>query len=195
MRQETRGHRPSQVRIIGGVHRGRKLPVADAPGLRPTPDRVRETLFNWLGQNLQGWRCLDLFAGSGALGFEAMSRGAGAVVLVEQAVKVARSLEVAASLLRADTLSVVCADAFSYLARPSGQAWDLVFLDPPYGQGCLDRIMAPLLPHLAPGARLYVESEIPLPDDWHPFLTCVRRGKAGQVHYHLFVYEPSSGSA
>ena len=78
------GGRPSQVRIIGGKHRGRKLPVTDAPGLRPTPDRVRETLFNWLGQNLTGWHCLDLFAGSGALGFEAASRGAASVVLVEQ---------------------------------------------------------------------------------------------------------------
>ena len=105
--------RPNQVRIIGGRHRGRKLPVADAPGLRPTPDRVRETLFNWLGQNLNGWHCLDLFAGSGALGFEAASRGAASVVLVEQAPRVAKSLQIAADLLAEPGLRVVSGDALA----------------------------------------------------------------------------------
>ena len=99
--------RPNQVRVIGGKHRGRKLPVAEVPGLRPTPDRVRETLFNWLGQNLTGWHCLDLFAGSGALGFEAISRGAESVVLVEQSPKVAKSLQAAAALLKEPALRVV----------------------------------------------------------------------------------------
>lgn len=187
--------RPNQVRIIGGKHRGRKLPVADATGLRPTPDRVRETLFNWLGQNLTGWHCLDLFAGSGALGFEAISRGAESVVLVEQSAKVARSLHAAATLLNETGLRVVCADALAYLARPAAVPLDLVFLDPPYGQGWLDRIIMPLLPHLAAGARLYLESEQPLPEHPAPALTCIRQGKAGQVHYHLYVYEPSTGQA
>jgi 16S rRNA (guanine966-N2)-methyltransferase len=185
--------RPSQVRIIGGAHRGRKLPVADAPGLRPTPDRVRETLFNWLGQNLSGWHCLDLFAGSGALGFEAASRGAASVVLVEQAPRVAKGLQAAADLLADPGVQVVCADALAYLSRPAlaaGPKLDLVFLDPPYGQGWLDRIIMPLLPHLAEGARLYLESEQPLPDSLLPGLGCIRQGKAGQVHYHLYVYEP-----
>lgn len=185
--------RPSQVRIIGGKHRGRKLPVTDAPGLRPTPDRVRETLFNWLGQTLSGWHCLDLFAGSGALGFEALSRGAASVVLVEQAPRVAKGLQAAAELLADPGLRVVCADALAYLSRPAGapgEKLDLVFLDPPYGQGWLDRIIMPLLPHLAPGARLYVESELALPEQLVPDLCCIRRGKAGQVHYHLYVYEP-----
>jgi 16S rRNA (guanine966-N2)-methyltransferase len=185
--------RPSQVRIIGGTHRGRKLPVADAPGLRPTPDRVRETLFNWLGQNLSGWHCLDLFAGSGALGFEASSRGAASVVLVEQAPRVAKGLQAAADLLADPGLRVVCADALAYLSRPSlpeGAKLDLVFLDPPYGQGYLDRIIMPLIPHLAEGARLYLESEQPLPDMLLPGLMCIRQGKAGLVHYHLYAYEP-----
>lgn len=188
--------RPSQVRIIGGKHRGRKLPVADAPGLRPTPDRVRETLFNWLGQNLTGWRCLDLFAGSGALGFEAASRGAESVVLVEQSPRVAQGLQAAAALLNEPGLHVVCADAMAYLGKPhaSSAPLDLVFLDPPYGQGWLDRIIMPLLPHLASGARLYIESEQPLPEQLAPGLSCIRQGKAGQVHYHLYVYEPSNSS-
>lgn len=187
--------RPNQVRIIGGRHRGRKLPVADAPGLRPTPDRVRETLFNWLGQNLSGWHCLDLFAGSGALGFEAASRGAASVVLVERASAVAQTLQSSAALLKEPALQVVCTDALSYLAKPVAQKLDLVFLDPPYGQGWLDQIIMPLLPHLASDARLYIESEQPLPENLAPGLTCIRQGLAGQVHYHLYAYEFSSGSA
>lgn len=185
--------RPNQVRIIGGKHRGRKLPVADAPGLRPTPDRVRETVFNWLGQNLTGWHCLDLFAGSGALGFEAASRGAASVVLVEQSAAVARGLQAAAALLKEPALSVVCADALTYLKKPL-QRLDLVFVDPPYGQGWLDRIIMPLLPHLAEDARLYVEAESALPDTLAPGLHCLKRGQAGQVHYHLYSFETSAGS-
>ena len=186
--------RPNQVRIIGGKHRGRKLPVADAPGLRPTPDRVRETLFNWLGQNLTGWHCLDLFAGSGALGFEAASRGAASVVLVEQSSAVARGLQAAAELLKEPALSVVCADALAYLKKPL-RPLDLVFVDPPYGQGWLDRIIMPLLPHLADDARLYVEAESALPDVLAPGVHCLKRGQAGQVHYHLYSFETSTGSA
>jgi 16S rRNA (guanine966-N2)-methyltransferase len=181
----------NQVRIIGGRHRGRKLVVADAPGLRPTPDRVRETLFNWLGQNLSGWHCLDLFAGSGALGFEAASRGAAESILVEQSVPVARCLQSAANTLGDPAVRVLCVDALAYLKRPvspAGQQLDLVFLDPPYGQGWLDRIIMPLLPHLAEDARLYIESEQSLPENLATGLTCLRRGHAGQVHYHLYAY-------
>lgn len=185
----------NQVRIIGGRHRGRKLIVADAPGLRPTPDRVRETLFNWLGQNLTGWHCLDLFAGSGALGFEAASRGAAEAILVEQVAPVARCLQAAAHTLGDPAVRVVCADALAYLKRPVSpvsQRLDLVFLDPPYGQGWLDRIIMPLLPHLADDARLYIEAEQALPDALAPGLICLRRGYAGQVHYHLYAYSPES---
>ena len=193
--QRAAGGRPSQVRVIGGRHRGRKLPVADAPGLRPTPDRVRETLFNWLGQDLAGWHCLDLFAGSGALGFEAASRGAASVTLVEQAPRVAKSLQAAAKLLEEPGLQVICTDALTYLARSAAEPLDLVFLDPPYGQGWLDRIIMPLLPHLADGARLYMESEQPLPEQPAPGLSRIKQGKAGQVHYHLYAYALPTGSA
>lgn len=186
--------RPNQVRIIGGSHRGRKLPVADAPGLRPTPDRVRETLFNWLGQHLRGWHCLDLFAGSGALGFEAASRGAASVVLVEQVAHVAKGLQRAADLLADPGVKVVCDDALGYLARQKSGALNLVFLDPPYGQGWLDRIIMPLLPHLAAGARVYIESEQALPAQLAPGLSCIKQGHAGQVHYHLYDYTPPTGS-
>ena len=191
------GGRPNQVRIIGGKHRGRKLTVAEAPGLRPTPDRVRETLFNWLGQNLTGWHCLDLFAGSGALGFEAASRGAASVVLVEQSARVAQNLKAGVATLNDPALQVVCADALAYLAKPrvGAEPLDLVFLDPPYGQGWLDRIIMPLLRHLAPGARLYVETEESLPEHLAPTLRCVRQGKAGMVHYHLYEYAPPEPSA
>jgi 16S rRNA (guanine966-N2)-methyltransferase len=182
--------RPHQVRIIGGRYRGRKLPVADAPGLRPTPDRVRETLFNWLGQNLTGWHCLDLFAGSGALGFEAASRGAASVILVEHAAPIARSLQKAADTLNDPALRVVCADALAFLKKPPATSpVDLVFLDPPYGQGWLDRVMMPLLPHLAADARLYIEAENDLPDRLLPGLDCLKRGHAGQVRYHLYAYD------
>lgn len=188
--------RPNQVRIIGGKHRGRKLPVADAPGLRPTPDRVRETLFNWLGQNLSGWHCLDLFAGSGALGFEAASRGAASVTLVEQSAAVARSLQGAADMLKDPAIRIICADALGFLTKSSAlPPLDLVFLDPPYGQGWLDRIIVPLLPCLADDARLYVEAESALPDALAPGLQCLKRGQAGQVHYHLYSFETSTGSA
>ena len=185
--------RPNQVRIIGGKHRGRKLPVADAPGLRPTPDRVRETLFNWLGQNLTGWHCLDLFAGSGALGFEAASRGAASVTLVEQSATVARSLQAGADMLKDPVVRVVCADALGFLTKLSVfPPMDLVFLDPPYGQGWLDRVIMPVLPRLAADARLYIEAEAALPDDLAPGLHCLRRGQAGQVHYHLYAYDTNT---
>lgn len=185
--------RTNQVRIIGGKHRGRKLPVADAPGLRPTPDRVRETLFNWLGQNLTGWHCLDLFAGSGALGFEAASRGAASVVLVEQSTSVVRGLQVAAGVLKDPAIRVVCADAVEFLKKSAAlPPLDLIFLDPPYGQGWLDRIMMQVLPLLASDARLYIEAETALPDRLAPGLICLRRGHAGQVHYHLYGYDTNT---
>ena len=110
---------PREVRIIGGEWKRSKLPVGLLPGLRPTPDRVRETLFNWLGADLSGWRCLDAFAGSGALGFEAASRGATAVVLLEREVRQARSLEASKLRLKADTLQVVATDALSWMRRSS----------------------------------------------------------------------------
>lgn len=185
----------SRIRITGGKWRSRLIAVADARGLRPTPDRVRETLFNWLGQDLTGQSCLDLFAGSGMLGFEAASRGAAKVTLVEQDQGVFAALRQNAQAFGSERLELIRSDALTFvqsaakLAAESAEAeqrrgrYDLIFLDPPYHQGWLMRI-EPFLPQLAnPGARLYVEAEhaIEALGPWHS----VRRGQAGQVFYHL----------
>ena len=174
------------VRIIGGQWRRRTLSFPDSEGLRPTPDRVRETLFNWLGQDLSGRSCLDLFAGSGALGFEAASRGAQRVVMVDSSPKVLASLAANARMLGAgERLEIVRADAVKFASslRSAGSRFDVLFLDPPYKQGWLDRL-APLLPQLltADGV-VYVEAEQGLEacGDWRT----VRHGRAGQVCYHL----------
>ena len=185
----------SRIRITGGQWRSRLIQVADAPGLRPTPDRVRETLFNWLGQKLDGLACLDLFAGTGALGFEAASRGAARVVLVEQHARSADGLRAVAGRLDALAVEVVQADAGRWVDRgAAGPRFDLVFLDPPFGQGWLARILPKLPTLLAPGARVYIESE----SAWEPAadaaplaLTVLRRARAGQVHYHLLEWTGS----
>lgn len=174
------------VRIVGGEWRRRVLRFPDAEGLRPTPDRVRETLFNWLGQDLAGLACLDLFAGSGALGFEAASRGAARVVMVEQAARVAASLRENARLLGAEgRVEIAQADAVKFASSlvQGGSRFDVVFLDPPYNKGWIDRLV-PLLPELLKDdGLLYVEAESALAacGSWQT----VRSGKAGQVFYHL----------
>ncbi len=175
----------ARIRITGGEWRSRLVQVADAPGLRPTPDRVRETLFNWLGQDLTDWQCLDLFAGSGVLGFECASRGAAAVTLVERDAGAFARLKANAATFGTDRLRPVRADAleFATAASQQGECYDLVLLDPPYGQGWLDKV-APLLPTLArPGMRVYAEAEhrIEALGDWRT----VKQGQAGQVFYHL----------
>jgi len=171
-----------RVRIIGGEHRGRRIAVADRPGLRPTPDRVRETLFNWLGQRLDGLICLDLFAGSGALGFEAASRGAARVVMVENDRTAFSSLENFRNLLNGKNIDLRFEDAFEYLRR-SEQQFDVVFLDPPFGQNALATALERLPARLAPGARVYVEAPEPveLPAPWRE----LRAARAGQVSYQL----------
>ena len=154
--------------------------MPDRPDLRPTPDRVRETLFNWLGQSLDGLACLDLFAGSGALGFEAASRGATRVVLVEQDRAVFDLLQKTRDQIGARQAEVVLDDAFAYLKR--AQAFDVVFLDPPFGQNALPAALAGLAQRLAPAARIYVEAERALEDEaWRE----IRRARAGQVSYQL----------
>ncbi len=172
----------SRIRITGGVWRSRLLSVAAIRGLRPTPDRVRETLFNWLGQNLSGLNCLDLFAGSGVLGFEAASRGANLVTLVEQDQRTFAALRHNADALGAVRLELVRADALEFLSRPP-RRYDVVFLDPPYGCGWLTRIEELLPRALDERAVIYAEAERGLEriGNW---LTC-KRGKAGKVHYHL----------
>ena len=171
-----------RVRIIGGAHRGRRIEVADRPGLRPTPDRVRETLFNWLGQRLDGLACLDLFAGSGALGFEAASRGAARVVMVEKDRGAFVSLEKISNLLNAANVEIRLDDAFEYLAR-SEERFDVVFLDPPFGQNALAAVLERLPARLSPDARVYLEAPDPLelPAPWRE----LRRARAGQVSYQL----------
>jgi 16S rRNA (guanine966-N2)-methyltransferase len=176
----------NQLRIIGGAWRGRKLAFAAVPGLRPTPDRVRETLFNWLGLSVRGARCLDLFAGSGALGLEAASRGAAAVVLVDADPRVARTLEEQARALDARQVRIVRAACERYL-RGTAELFDVVFLDPPYRQGVLPGCMDLLEQRgwLASDAWVYLEAErgleLPLPANWESY----RRKSTGQVGYHL----------
>ena len=180
----------NHVRIIGGDYRRRLLPFPDAEGLRPTPDRVRETVFNWLGQDLDGLHCLDLFAGSGALGFEAASRRADRVVMVEKSRKVAEGLRANRQLLAAQAVDVIVMDAVHYL-KSCRERFDLVFLDPPYRSALLEQVL-PLLPAvLADGARVYVEAAgWPDLDGWR----LIREGRAGQVHYGLLDQTPSEAS-
>ena len=186
-----------EVRIVAGSLRGRKLKFPDAPGLRPTPDRVRETLFNWLAPHIAGTRVLDLFAGSGALGFEAMSRGAARVMLVESNQAVATLLREAVIRFGLGNARVESTDALAYLKRamlPGGDGpFDLIFLDPPFASGlqrpALDRIVE--LGILAPGGFCYLESPrraaiAPLPEGW----TLHRSGTAGEVGYHLLHVQP-----
>jgi 16S rRNA (guanine966-N2)-methyltransferase len=169
-----------KIRIIAGEYRGRRIAVPDRPGLRPTPDRVRETLFNWLGQSLEGLCCLDLFAGSGALGFEAASRGAARVVMVEQDRAVFEVLRKTREAIGARQVELVLEDAFTYLKNTKA-AFDVVFLDPPFRQNALPAVFRQL--RLAQGARVYVESGEPFPagESWRE----LKRARAGQVSYQL----------
>jgi 16S rRNA (guanine(966)-N(2))-methyltransferase RsmD len=182
---------PMKVRIIGGIWKRTLLPVIDRPGLRPTPDRVRETLFNWLGNRLDGWRCLDLYAGSGALGFEAASRGAARVVLIERDARIIESLRSVKERLTAESVELAQADAFAWVSQTT-ERFDLVLLDPPFGEGALDRIVPRLAGVLAPGAALYVESDAPVDIDTAPWtglpgVRVHRADRAGLVHYHLLL--------
>jgi 16S rRNA (guanine966-N2)-methyltransferase len=171
-----------KLRIIAGDWRGRRIAVPSRPGLRPTPDRVRETLFNWLGQWLDGRACLDLFAGSGALGFEAASRRAARVVMVENDRAVFAALEKTRSTLGAERVELVFGDALASLKSLQGR-FDVVFLDPPFRQNVLPGVLQALPARLAPRARAYVEAERPV----HPQAPWVelRGARAGQVSYQL----------
>lgn len=171
----------NSVRIIGGKYRRRVLRFPDAPGLRPTPDRVRETLFNWLGQRLDGLLCLDAFAGSGALGFEAASRGAARVVMLEQDRGAHEALLKNAQTLAISGVEILRRDACGHLAS-SGDKYDLIFLDPPFA-GDLLQIALPLAAtRLAPDGRIYAESPGPLAPEG---MTVLREGRAGLSHFCL----------
>jgi 16S rRNA (guanine966-N2)-methyltransferase len=162
--------------------RSRVISFPDAEGLRPTPDRVRETLFNWLGQTLHGRTCLDLFAGSGALGFEAASRGAERVVLVERNAAVSRALQENLNKFGCTNVFLHCRDGLKFLSLDD-QRYDVIFLDPPFSGDHLPGLLEILPQHLADKGMLYLESgapiEVPLP--WQ----VVKSGKAGQVHFQL----------
>ena len=183
-------HNPNTLRIIGGQWRGRRLDFPSLPGLRPTADRVRETLFNWLQPVIQGARCLDLFAGSGALGLEALSRGAEQVVMVDQNHEVMAQLRRDLILLHCTQAQLVQQDALAYLHAgkpPETNPFDIVFVDPPFHQGLLAPCCRQLESGgwLKPGAFIYLEAEhelsLTLPETW----VLHRSKQAGQVGYHL----------
>jgi len=178
----------NRVRIIAGKWRSRIVKFPAAAELRPTPDRVRETLFNWLGQRLDGLECVDLFAGSGALGFEALSRGAARVVMVERDRHVAAGLRASALALEAEGLEVVESEALDFLRRPAGR-FDVAFVDPPFASGLAPRVLERLPGHLREGARVYVEGpEAVAPG---PPWSVLREDRAGAVRYALLELAPT----
>ncbi|MGB5856280.1 MAG: 16S rRNA (guanine(966)-N(2))-methyltransferase RsmD [Oceanisphaera sp.] len=180
-----------QIRLIGGQWRGRKLPVLDSEGLRPTTDRIKETLFNWLMFDIHHCRCLDLFAGSGSLGFEALSRGADEVILVEKDATVAQQLQRNLASLPAAQGQIINTDAIGFLQSPA-TAFDLVFLDPPFHRELLPNVCQ-LLEHngwLNVDAKIYIEREqasesLLLPSNWR----LLKDKRAGQVNYQLYQRE------
>jgi 16S rRNA (guanine(966)-N(2))-methyltransferase RsmD len=180
------------VRIIGGQWKRTPLPVANKPGLRPTPSRVRETLFNWLGTDLAGWRCADVFAGSGALGFEAASRGAASVVLVERDAQLLRSLRETCARLKASTVAVASGDGVAWLRRAPTASLDLVFIDPPFDADLFDAALQAAQAALVESGWAYLEApeaysqEALQPLGWRVH----RHGQAGAVHFHLLQASP-----
>jgi 16S rRNA (guanine(966)-N(2))-methyltransferase RsmD len=174
-----------EVRLVGGLWKRSKLPVPDRPGLRPTPDRVRETLFNWLGQDLTGWRVLDAFAGTGALGFEAASRGAAEVVLLERDAVLVHALQLSRQRLGATMLRVERTEAMSWLAAAPARRYELVLLDPPFDSGLAAPAAALAARLVVPGGWLYLESGRPLTEA-PPGLAAFRQLEAGAVHAQLW---------
>ncbi len=184
-----------RLRIIGGRWRGRRIPFAAFAGVRPTPDRIRETVFNWLQGYIEGSRCLDLFAGSGAFGFEALSRGAASVVMVEQDLRVVQTLQGCAGLLgsgmetgmNTGRLEVVWSDAADFLSRRGVPPFDIAFLDPPYRDASLARWAERLAGSglLARAAWIYLEAPSHLTPELPPAWSLVRSKRSGQVGYHL----------
>ena len=188
-RNHARGGPPGEVRLIGGQWKRSKLPVLDRPGLRPTPDRVRETLFNWLGQDLTGWRVLDAFAGSGALGLEAASRGAAEVLLLETDAALLRNLAAVKLRLKAEAVQIQSADAVAWLARCAPARFELVLLDPPFDANLFEAALAAACPAVSAGGFIYLEAarEFEPPAGF----TRHRHLRAGDVHAHLFVHVQS----
>ena len=188
---------PGEVRIIGGLYKRSKLSVSDRPGLRPTPDRVRETLFNWLGQDLTGWRCADVFAGTGVLGFEAASRGAAEVLLCEQDPVLVEKLKSSQLKLKASMAKVERGDGVSLLRRMTPGSLQLVFLDPPFESALFDAALKAAARAIAPTGLVYLEAPKPwLDEELAPLgLQVHRSGKAGAVHFHLLVHSNPAADA
>ena len=174
--------RNNSIRIIGGQWRGRRLRIPAGAEVRPTPDRVRETLFNWLGQDLTGRSTLDAFAGSGALSFEALSRGASNAVAVDRSRQRVDELAAAADLLGSNRFEAHCADAVEFLVAET-RAFDIIFLDPPFRDNDWARLLPAATARLAAGGNLYVEASAPIAIP--PRLALWRHDRAGKVHYHL----------
>ena len=198
MKTTTRRGQQHEVRIIGGQWKRSKLAVLDRPGLRPTPDRVRETLFNWLGQDLGGWRCLDAFAGTGALGFEAASRGAAEVVMLERDSALQRQLRDVRERLNARQVRVEGADALAWMARCEEARFELVFLDPPFDAGVFDAALAAAAQLPVHGGFVYLEANVEWPrESLEAIGLCpVRHLRAGSVHAQLLQRrERSSGGS
>jgi 16S rRNA (guanine(966)-N(2))-methyltransferase RsmD len=181
----------NKVRIIGGEWRSRIISLPEGTNVRPTPDRVRETVFNWLGQDLSGKNCLDLFAGSGAMGFEAASRGAAQVLMVESDPEVLKSLRVNIHTLAAPQIRLVAMDALKFVDSDR-QRFDVIFVDPPYRLELLPKLLPKLSLHLVDDGLLYVEDD----SFWEPDAGWLvwRRDRAGSVYYQLLKPNPKSGS-
>lgn len=175
------------VRIIAGEWRSRKLPVADVNGLRPTTDRVRETLFNWLKNHIVSAHCLDLFAGTGALGFEAASRGAAKVVMIEQDQEAFEGLQQSVEILKTEKVEVINRDALSWLEK-TGQSFDIIFLDPPFDQNLVSETLKKLMRSscVKLGTLIYIEEKDQIDQTTIlDSLETLKTGKAGQVRYSL----------
>lgn len=189
-RHAANGRASHEIRIIGGIWKRTRLQVRDLPGLRPTPDRVRETLFNWLGQDLDGWRCVDVFAGTGVLGLEAASRGAAQVVLVEQDRSLVAQMDATCQRLAASQVRVVRGDGVALLRQCVPQSLDLVFIDPPFDSLLFEPALRAACAALAPQGLVYLEA----PKAWSDAMLAPmglqvhRHLKAGAVHAHLLCH-------
>ena len=184
---KPRGVQTHEVRIIGGLWKRTKLKVSDKPGLRPTPDRVRETLFNWLGQDLSGWSCLDAFAGTGVLGFEAASRGAKQVLLIEADAALVALLQKAKDHLKAEAVHLQRGDGVVAIRQAAPASLDLIFLDPPFDAPLLEPALSACARALAPNGLVYLEGPTRWTDELlePKGLVVHKHLKAGAVHAHL----------
>jgi len=184
----NKGSRPGRLRIVAGKWRSRLLPVTDIEGLRPTPERIRETLFNWLSDEISGRHCLDPFAGTGALAFEALSRGAASATLIDKSPRVVEALQSSAALLEADNARIECADGLSFMQQAASRRYDIVFLDPPFAGDSVEECCRLLQSNgwLTDRAIVYIEQEksrpLPeLPQGW----TLTKENRAGNVRFML----------